>query len=174
MKKLLFLSMILIIFFSFISCKKFFNKEKNLPDLTKEEISGTRLWERFTKEDNYKKYPYWPDLIGIQPGKSPHGRFHKIFINSKLRNTLPLKEKITPVGSIIVKENYTPDKKLDNYTVMVKVKDFNNKNNDWFWVEYDKNGKILVEGKVDMCINCHAGSKSNDYLIVYKLDKPLK
>ena len=174
MKNFLLLSLIIFLLFSQISCKKTTYNEKGIPDLTKEEISGEKLWERITKEDSYKKYPIWPEYKGMQPGKSPHGRFHKIYINPRLRNSLPLKEKITPIGSIVVKENYTPDKELDAFTVMAKVKDYDNKNNDWFWAKYDKNGKVLVEGKFDMCINCHIGSSNNDYLIVYRLDKPLK
>ena len=174
MKKFLFFLLVFISLFSIFSCKKSFFKEKGIPDLTKETITGEKLWERISKEDNYKKYPTWPEYEGMQPGKSPHGRFHKIYINPRLRNSLPLKEKITPIGSIIVKENYTPDEELGAYTVMAKVKDYNTNHNDWFWVKYDKNGKVLAEGKFDMCINCHIGSKNNDYLIIYKLDKPLK
>ena len=174
MKYFFLLILVFLILFSFYSCKKSYYKEKDIPDLIKENISGEKLWERITKEDNYKKYPYWPDYEGMQPGKSPHGRLHKIYINPRLRNSLPLKEKITPIGSIVVKENYTPDKELVAYTVMAKVKDFDKKNNDWFWAKFDKSGKVMAEGKFDMCINCHIGSKNNDFLIIYKLDKPLK
>ena len=174
MKNFLFLILVFIILFSFYSCKKSSYKEKGIPDLSTENISGEKLWERITKEDNYKKYPTWPDYEGMQPGKSPHGRLHKVFINPRLRNSLPLKDKITPIGSIIVKENYTPDKELVAYTVMAKVKDFDKKNNDWFWAKFDNNGKVLAEGKFDLCINCHIGNNNNDYLIIYKLDKPIK
>ncbi len=170
MKKLLFI--MFTFFLIFISCKKNY-KETSLPNLTKEEISGAKLWERITKEDNYKKYPQWPTHEGKQPGKSPHGRYHKIFINPKLRNALPIKDKITPIGTIVVKENYTPDNELDAFTVMAKVEGYDPENNDWFWAKYDKDGNVAVEGKFPMCISCHIGS-NNDYLIVHKLDKPLK
>jgi len=167
MKKMLIASVIILL----ISCYK---TEKNLPDLTKEEVTGKRLWDRITKEDNYKKYPMWPDHEGMHTGNSPHGRYNKVFINHKLRKSLPIADKIAPYGSIIVKENYSTDKEFGAYTVMVKVKDYSHESNDWFWAKYSKDGEILAEGKVSMCISCHSASKTNDYIILQRLDKPIK
>jgi hypothetical protein len=69
-----------------------------------------------------------------------------------------------PDGAIIVKENYSADKKLGALTVMYKVKGYNPQAGDWFWVKYLPDGKVAVEGKVDACINCHASAKANDYV----------
>ena len=92
--KYFFWYLLLIILF-FISCKK---ETKVFPDLTKDEINGSRLWERITKEDNYKKYPLWPGHEGMQPGEVPHGSYHKVYVNSKLINALPISDRITPSG----------------------------------------------------------------------------
>ena len=100
MKKILFIFTTILIIFS---CKQ----QKNFDDFTKDNITGAKLWERITKEDNYKRYKNWSDHEGVQPGVSPHGRYHEVFINSKLSDSLPIADKIAPNGSIIVKENYT-------------------------------------------------------------------
>ena len=148
-------------------------KEIKIADLTKDEISAERLWERITKETNYKKYPSWPNYKGYQSGQSPHGRYHKLFINPRLRNSLPIKNKVAPAGSIVVKENYTADKELAFYTVMAKVKDYNPANKDWYWAKYDMDGKVKAAGNLKNCADCHVGS-NNDCLITWPLDKQFK
>ncbi|MCK5511788.1 MAG: cytochrome P460 family protein, partial [Thermodesulfovibrionia bacterium] len=67
-------------------------------------------------------------------------------------------------NSIIVKENYAPNKKLIAITVMYKVRGYNPKMGDWFWVKYDANFDILAEGKIKDCLNCHSTVKNNDYI----------
>jgi hypothetical protein len=151
------------------SCEK---AEKDYPNLTAAEINGARLWQRITVETNYDDYPEWPGFEGMQIGQSPHGRYHEIYINPVLRNALPIKEKIAPDGSIIVKENYDADKNNVGYTVMAKVQGYNPAVDDWFWAMFDPNGKVMMEGKPDYCIKCHSGMKPNDYVIVRPLDRP--
>jgi hypothetical protein len=153
-----------------MSCK---SNKKSFVDFTVDNISAGNLWDRITEESNYRKYPMWPEHKGLQPGQSPHGRFHKVFINHKLRNALPIADKTAPNGSMIIKENYDANKELVMYTAMVKVKGYNPDNGDWFWVKYDKDGNSLADGKVQKCADCHIGN-NNDYVILRKLDKPLK
>ncbi len=152
------------------ACQK---TEKILPPLTASEISGARLWQRITVEAPYDDYPEWPGFEGMQIGQSPHGRYHEIYINSVLRNALPIKSRIAPDGTIVVKENYDADKNNVGYTVMAKVKGYNPAVSDWFWAAYEPGGKIKLEGKPDYCISCHSGMKPNDYLIVRSLDRAL-
>lgn len=70
-----------------------------------------------------------------------------------------------PNGSMIVKENYSADKKMAAITVMFKVQAYNPEGGDWFWAKYAPDGKIEAEGKVEMCISCHGQNKSNDYIM---------
>ncbi|MDA3940795.1 MAG: cytochrome P460 family protein [Spirochaetia bacterium] len=134
------------------------------------EVNGTVLWERITTDADYKTYSFWPDHEGVQPGQSPHGAYHKIYINKVLFNALPAKDRVLPEGSIIVKENLNSQKSLDAVTVMVKVKDYNPEVGDWFWAKYTPQGEILAEGTPVGCISCHEGMDENDYIIVHPLD----
>lgn len=173
MNKVLFKVIILFFLLSVLisACVK--KKTASLPALKKSEISGERLWKRVTQEDDYTTCPQWPNHEGMQPGQSPHGRYHRIFISPELRAALPIKEGEVPVGSIIVKENYSPDKKLAAFTLMAKVEGYDDKNNDWFWAKYDAKGNVQAEGKLKKCADCHVSS-ANDYLIVHRLDASLE
>ena len=164
MKNIIFLLM--IIFFS--ACTK--PVEISTVALSVSEINGAVLWERITSEADYNSYSFWPEHENIQPGQSPHGAYHKIFINKVLSRALPSKDRILPEGSIIVKENLTSQKSLDAITVMVKVKDYNPDNGDWFWAKYTPEGEVLAEGTPKGCVSCHQGMEDNDYIIVRPLD----
>lgn len=50
---------------------------------------------------------------------------------------------------------------------MYKVDGYNSSAGDWFWAKYGTDGKIMSEGKVDGCINCHTKVKQKDYLFSY-------
>ena len=167
MKKHIIIYFILILF---TNCNPL-KSNKSLDPLTKDQINGELIYKRITKETNYKKYKMWPGHEGFKEGQSPHGRIHRIFINDILYNSLPNKSKIAPIGSIIIKENYDIEKQLKGLTVMVKVKDFNPKINNWYWVSYDNNGNTVLSGKVPFCSDCHSGKIDNDYIIVRPLDK---
>jgi hypothetical protein len=150
-----------------LSCKS----EKIFPDLTADQVNAETAWNRIMNESNYRTYNMWPSHEGVQPGQSPHGRFHRIFINSKLHDALPIPEKVAPTGSIIVKENYSPDKELGAYTIMIKVAGYNPDNGDWFFAKYKADGTEEVSGRIPKCADCHAGL--NDWLMVHKLDQAL-
>lgn len=66
--------------------------------------------------------------------------------------------------SIVVKENYKPDKTLAGITVMYKVAGFDPAGGDWFWVKYAPDGKVLAEGTPKGCVSCHGQKKDNDWL----------
>jgi hypothetical protein len=69
-----------------------------------------------------------------------------------------------PPNAIIVKENYMPDSTLAAVTVMYKVRGYDPTHNDWFWLKMSPADSVLAEGKVQGCIDCHAGAASNDYI----------
>jgi hypothetical protein len=72
-------------------------------------------------------------------------------------------------NSIIVKENYAPNKQLVAVTAMYKVKGYNPADGDWFWVKYDADFEVLAEGKVKGCLACHGTVKDNDYIFIDKV-----
>ena len=161
-----FIMFILIIALS--SCSK--PVEPYIDPITVNGINGEVLWNRITQESSYKSYSFWPGHEDLQPGQSPHGTYHKIYINNVLADILPVSTNIAPQGTVIVKENYNSDKILDAITVMVKVRDYNPDGGDWFWAKYSTEGEILAEGTPGSCIACHQGMEANDYIIVRPLD----
>jgi hypothetical protein len=128
------------------------------------QADGKALWDYLKKENYAKNWKMWPGKKALYPGKEPHGAFLTTYVNKKAYTAIKGKKGMLPDGSIIVKENYSADKKLGALTVMYKVKGYNSAAADWFWVKYLPDGKIAVEGKVDACINCHASAKANDYV----------
>lgn len=163
-KAALFITIIIIL----STCSK---PVENLVDpLTTDEIDDAALWSRITVETDYKSYSFWPGHEDIQPGQSPHGVYHKIYINRALADALPIPDRISPVGTIIVKENLSSERVVDAITVMVKVKDYNPEAGDWFWAKFTPQGEVLAEGTPKGCVSCHEGMDGNDYIIVRMLD----
>jgi len=165
-KTILFMMISMILILS--ACSK--SEEQSPSALVLSEINGNVLWERISTEAEYTTYAFWPGHEDIQPGQSPHGAYHKIYINRALFQALPANDRILPVGSIIVKENLDSQKTLDSITVMVKVQDYNPEAGDWFWAKYTPKGKVIAEGTPAGCIGCHEGMSDNDYIIVRPLD----
>ncbi|MCG8568521.1 MAG: cytochrome P460 family protein [Spirochaetes bacterium] len=165
---------ILVLFFLFFGCKKNTKDALKLSPLQIEEVSGQQIWNRIAVENDFHNYDFWPGHEGEQPGQSPHGIYHLIYINSILKEALPVTSKVVPNGSIIVKENCDANREAKVLTVMVKVKGYDPENNDWYWIRYGIDGSIQAEGKVKGCINCHKIVKNNDYIFVRKLDKSLE
>ena len=130
----------------------------------KPDPDAENLWTYITEKYPYEGWGFWPGQVGIYPGQSPHGAYLKLYANpvalKAAREGKPL-----PDGSILVKENYAKDKKtLMAVTPMYKVEGYNPEAGNWFWAKYGKDGKAMVSGKVDSCINCHKAGKAGDYL----------
>ena len=59
--------------------------------------------------------------------------------------------------------------------VMFRVVGYYPEHNDWYWVQYDKNGKVSrlpsadanarMAGRVQSCIRCHAQAEGGDYVV---------
>lgn len=145
MKKLLLASLVL--------CFAAVSFAGSLPD-----VSGKSVWNYITK-NNYKSWALFPGTTHLYKGQSPHGAFLTSYINDTADKSL--KDKKFANGSIIVKENFMPDKKLAAVTVMYKVDGYNAEGNDWFWGKYSPEGEVQASGKVAPCISCH--SAVNDF-----------
>ncbi len=172
MRKIIQIVSIPVFILLFFSCSK--AEEPALTPLGAKEISGETLWNRITADSDYTQYSYWPGHEGLQPGQSPHGLYHRIFVNRALMEALPVNGNTAPDGTIVVKENYTSSKELASITVMAKADGYDKENNDWFWAKYAPNGDIQAQGSPKGCILCHEGMKNNDYIIVRPLDEPVK
>lgn len=121
------------------------------------------LWTKITKDDPYQEWDNWPDHKGLQNGVAPHGPLHVVYVN---KTGLSKKGSPKPYGTIVVKENFTKDKKLAAITVMYKVKGYNPPAGDWFWVKYTPDGKAAKAGKPSGCIGCHGSRSDSDYIMV--------
>lgn len=165
------LILLMVTTLAFISCDKK-AQEPLLKPLEVSEISGERLWARISQEADFRDYGPFPDHEGLRPGQSPHGLWHQVYVNRVLLEALPIQDRIAPVGSILVKENYTSARELDKYTVMAKVEGYDPEHNDWFFAAIAPDGKILAEGSPQGCISCHGGNKQNDFVVLKRLDIP--
>lgn len=116
----------------------------------------------------YDKWALWPGKGEMYKGKEPHGALLTAYVNEIALDSIS-KMKGMAEHSMIVKENYTPNKELAAITVMYKVKGYNPDGGDWFWAKYDAKFNILAEGKVKDCMDCHNSMKDNDYIFTGKV-----
>lgn len=132
---------------------------------------GQALLEHITKSDPYGKWDLMPGTTKMRQGKEPHGALQNVYVNKLALKAINEKAGAMPDGAIIVKENYTPDKKLAAVTVMMKKKGYNPEAGDYMWLKYGPDLKIMVQGKADPCIQCHSQVKGNDYVVLAPLKK---
>lgn len=137
--------------------------------------SGTRVVQepfevRFWNWLQTVQYRNWSPLPGQTadnyPGEGPHGAQLKMYVN----RTAAADPRQFANGSILIKENYAEDGvTLMAVTAMYKSEGFDPEHGDWYWVKYEPNGRVTrmenlpVAGRVQMCIDCHAGAEGDDY-----------
>ena len=129
------------------------------------------LWKYLSEgKTAYKNWTSWPGRNGIYKGQSPHGAYLKMYGN----RAAAFSPEELPHGSIIVKENYGPDKEtLMAVTVMYRSRGFDPQHYDWYWLKYNPDGTIAttppeagskpIAGKFASCIECHGAAAGNDY-----------
>lgn len=131
-----------------------------------------RFW-RYLQTGKYKNWAPAPGQTGgFYPGESPHGAKLKMYLNRVAAGN----SKKFPLGSIVVKENYSDDEKLMAITVMYRAKGYDPDHNDWYWVKYNPDGSVAkappemgsmsLAGKVKGCIMCHEGADGDDYAFI--------
>lgn len=129
-----------------------------------------KLNEYIIKYHPYRAWQLWPGKGRLYKGKEPHGALLTTFVNDTAHYSIKNMNGMA-YDSIIVKENYTADKKFDALTVMYRLKGYNPEGGDWFWAKYLPDGKALASGKVGACITCHAKMKENDFIWTGKVKK---
>jgi hypothetical protein len=132
---------------------------------------AVQLYDYIMKGDPYESWELWPGKGKLYKGTEPHGALLTTYVNQPAYFSAKDKSGKMKDGSIIVKENYTPDKNLAALTVIYKIKGYNPSAGNWFWAKYDTEGKVLASGKVESCIGCHGKNKDNDYIMTEKIKK---
>lgn len=127
-----------------------------------------RLW-KYLESSRYQNWSPAGDDGDFQESEAPHGALVKTFMN----RTAAGHPETLPNGSILIKENYSPDKKLMAITLMYRSKGYNPSAGDWYWVKYDSKGnvaqmqtpqgKMAIAGKAKGCIECHSGTDGGDF-----------
>ncbi len=132
--------------------------------------AGGDLRQHIIGQEPYKNWKMWPGKDKMFKGAEPHGSLLTVFVNDNALSSIK-KMKGMSNNSIIVKENYAPNKNLVAITVMYKVKGYNPEAGDWFWAKYGPDWEVLAEGKVKGCLGCHTSAKSNDFIFTGKVTK---
>ncbi len=172
MKKNLFILSIAVMFICLAAVAYAIHEEK--PAETAAALPGpdaAKVYDYITKDNPYDKWKLWPGKDRLYKGREPHGSFLTTYVNNHAYFSVKDKKGKMAGASIIVKENYTPEKKLAALTVMYKIRDYNPSAGDWFWAKYEPYGKVLASGKVEACINCHGSNKANDFIMTEKIRK---
>jgi hypothetical protein len=120
----------------------------------------------YLNNNDYQSWQLWPGKTKLYEGRHPHGALLTTYVSKGAFDAIEGKTGGIPNGEFIVKENYSPDKKLAAVTVMYKQEGYDPNSGDWFWLKYAADGTIQKEGKVGGCIGCHAAVKNNDWLFI--------
>jgi hypothetical protein len=128
------------------------------------------LWRYLVRpQAPYTAWPPFPGKEGLRQGQSPHGDFVRLYAN-----TAALADpKALPPGSILVLEAYAADQKTrTGINILYRVKGYDPKNNDWYWMKYNEDGTVVrtapaegnkpMAGRVTGCIECHRQAGGND------------
>jgi hypothetical protein len=100
------------------------------------------LWTYITQTNPYTGWRMWPGKQAFYPGTRPHGALLTTYVNDTAFKAIEGGQKSLLPGSIIVKENYSPQKELMAITTMYKVIGYDPPHNNWFWVKYQPDGEV--------------------------------
>jgi hypothetical protein len=128
------------------------------------DTNASSVFEHLRTANYQETWQLWPDKGKLYQGAEPHGMLLTTYLNDVAMSALSGDASSFPDGSIIVKENYTPDGVLDATTVMYKVAGYNAEHNDWFWAKVLADGTVDAEGQVEGCQACHMSKRDNDYI----------
>jgi len=133
---------------------------------------AAKLWDMMQKDDYRDTWKHYPGKGMLYKGAHPHGAFLTTYVNGPALKGLNAHDKELPYGSILIKENYKPDKTLGAITVMERVRGYNPDAGDWYWVKFSPKGDVMTKdvemdgkkktvtlaGKPKGCIGCHTAS----------------
>ena len=134
--------------------------EPDLPDTTA--ASVVAYLDEIDYQDSWET---WPGLPKQYQGADPHGMLLTTYLNSAALEVVKDGGSSMPDGTILVKENFTPEGVLDATTIMYKKAGYNPDHNDWFWAKVLADGTIDKEGQVEGCQTCHGAAQDSDYVM---------
>lgn len=131
---------------------------------------GTKGPGKFVK-DFEKCGKFFTQMKGMTQGKSPHGKV-QIWYSNDLKDLVGQAAFKAPVGAVSIKPFDNDGKDgVDGYAVMVKKEaGYDADNGDWFYEMRKPDGTVMeksgmpMQGKLKMCIGCHAAASAKDYL----------
>ena len=178
------IAVVLVVFMSgiYLGCKgKPKEEAATTPEKTEVKAAPEKMAMAFGGEEDIEfantvwtaltGYEKWSMKTDMYPGKSPHGKFLKMYYNV-----------LTVAGKpyhIIVKDNFDGEKNLAAVTIMLQREaGYDPDNDNWFWAKYKVDGAIdkdpmgmalagrVAKGMDAGCIACHKGAMGNDYVFV--------
>jgi hypothetical protein len=134
-------------------------------DKTMVEAEAEAVWNELEQENYQDNWSLWPGTDAFYEGTRPHGALLTTYVNGRALDAINAEAGTMPPGAMVVKENYTPEKKLAAVTVMYKAAaGFDPDHNNWFWLKRLPDGEVAASGEVQSCIGCHSRKAGNDYL----------
>jgi hypothetical protein len=137
-----------------------------------------------TKVKDFKGYDKWMkthdetvtgDQFGVLgPAHGGAEGFREIYINDEGKKVSKGRDKFPyPVGTIIVKETYANEggKKgeLEALTVMIKRGfGYDPEHKNWEYMMVSPDEEVMAQGRVEMCIGCHAAAADRDWVFFNK------
>lgn len=181
MKKRLILTILLVsvslLFYAVVTAQS--EKQEKQQEMKSEKMmkapdtTGQAVLNFIQKAEYEKNWKMWPGKDKFYEGTEPHGALLTTYVNDIAYGAITGNKKTLPDKSMIIKENYKPNKEMAAITVMYKVKGYNPQAGDWFWAKYAPGGKIAASGKVQSCMGCHGSKKANDYIMTASLGKKM-
>jgi len=133
-------------------------------DVKRVGLDAEKFYIYFTKDTPYTSWQLWPEKEKLRRAGGSHGDFLTAYVNPAAYRSIVNKDGMA-FGSLIVTENYGPDKKLKELAVMLRIKGYSPDAGDWYWLRYSPDGKVLAEGRAGNCISCHGTNNDNDYIM---------
>lgn len=128
------------------------------------ETDGEALIQYLDEQNYADNWATWPGTDGFYEGNAPHGAQLVTYVNEPAREAVEQGAAELPYDAIVVKENYSEDRELQATTVMYKVEDYNPEAGDFFWLKYDTEKQIDVQGVGQGCISCHSTAPGDNYV----------
>jgi len=133
------------------------------------EASAEAVLAYLTAADFRNSWDLWPGKGEKYEGTEPHGALLTTYLNPAAAQAAADGAGQMPPGAIVVKDNFMPDGMLGASTVMYKIEGYNPEAGDWWWAKFMPDGSVdmdgMAQGRVEMCIGCHAKGADNDYLL---------
>lgn len=133
------------------------------------EASAEAVLAYLEAADFRSSWDLWPGKGEKYEGTEPHGALLTTYLNPAATRAAAEGAGQLPPGAIVVKDNFMPDGTLAASTVMYKIEGYNPQAGDWWWAKFMPDGTVdmdgMAQGRVEMCIGCHARGADNDYLL---------